>query len=434
MLCDAIAANWPALSGTFTSSISLSTPTHFPNGTRAVSRSLDFDDWSIERFKKSSDSRFVLRADLSRFYHTIYTHSLPWAIHTKQAAKADHSDNLYGNLIDKRVRNTQDQQTIGLPVGPDTSFILAEVVGARIDQELIADLGSISGIRYVDDFHLYFNTRSEAENAYSSLSRIAKAYELEVNERKTEIFEGPDTGEPPWKTALKLQPLRPPAVGQRFSLISFASKAFELAKEFPNEGVLTYAVKKAFSTPISQENEPIFEAFLRAALVQDTSTFPLVTKIIYDLNSGQQLVAQAELLQTLSTLALFHAPLRHQYEVSWILWIFKLLTAQVPGNVLDAVSRMEDPIVALVALDLRASGLASGLDTAHWAPLIAPEHLYGEHWLLAYEAVQKGWAQPQNNYVAADPFFGALLTSGVTFYEPPHDSGVSYVTLDAGWY
>jgi hypothetical protein len=61
-------------------------------------------------------------------------------------------------------------------------------------------MGSVKGIRYVDDFHLYFDTRADAEAGYSCLAQVAKRYELEVNDRKTEISEGPDTGEPLWKT------------------------------------------------------------------------------------------------------------------------------------------------------------------------------------------------------------------------------------------
>ncbi len=67
-----------------------------------------------------------MKTDLSRFYQTIYTHSLPWAIHGKAQAKENKENGLYGNKLDSCVRNTQDQQTIGLPVGPDTSFILSE--------------------------------------------------------------------------------------------------------------------------------------------------------------------------------------------------------------------------------------------------------------------------------------------------------------------
>jgi hypothetical protein len=77
LLSESIVQVWPDLRQILEASpISLSAPTVFPNGTRAVSRLADFEEWSTERFRRSSDSRFVLRTDFSSFYHTIYTHCL----------------------------------------------------------------------------------------------------------------------------------------------------------------------------------------------------------------------------------------------------------------------------------------------------------------------------------------------------------------------
>ena len=36
-------------------------------------------------------SPMIVRADISQFYGSLYTHSLPWALHTKAVAKASSS-------------------------------------------------------------------------------------------------------------------------------------------------------------------------------------------------------------------------------------------------------------------------------------------------------------------------------------------------------
>src|ERR1022692_4555816 len=115
----------------------------------------------------------MLPADFSRFYNSIYTHSIPWAIHGKVNARADREYALYGNRLDLRVRDTQDQQTGGIPVGPDTSFLLAEVIASAIDTELVQSVGELKGTRYIDDYHLYFGSAADAESALAELHRIA---------------------------------------------------------------------------------------------------------------------------------------------------------------------------------------------------------------------------------------------------------------------
>ena len=47
------------------------------------------------------------------------------------------------------------------------------------------------------------------------------------------------------------------------------------------------------------------------------------------------------------------------------------------------------------------------------------EHLYSENWLLAYEALVKGWlpSVDGSSYVSADPFFNTLAENGVEFYD-----------------
>jgi hypothetical protein len=108
-----------------------------------------------QRAARSVGKRFVLTADFSRYYPSIYTHAIPWAIHGKAAARADIT--LFGNRLDERIResqDSQDKQTGGIPIGPDTSFLIGEVVAAAIDRRLEDKIGKLHGTRFVDDYYL----------------------------------------------------------------------------------------------------------------------------------------------------------------------------------------------------------------------------------------------------------------------------------------
>jgi hypothetical protein len=88
----------------------------------ALRRKGSFEDLPMEKLRRSSATRFMVRADLSRFCQTLYTHGNPWALHGKVAGKSNKkAKSLVGNSIDAAVRNTQDEQTLGIPVGPETS-------------------------------------------------------------------------------------------------------------------------------------------------------------------------------------------------------------------------------------------------------------------------------------------------------------------------
>ena len=117
---------------------------------------------------------------VSRYYSTIYTHTIPWALHSKVRAKVDRSDKLCGNVIDKCVRNTQDKQTLGIPTGPDTSLIISEIIGTAMDIRLSNELKDIklNGYRYIDDYYLFFSNWAQAEQATSKIHSTAKHFEL----------------------------------------------------------------------------------------------------------------------------------------------------------------------------------------------------------------------------------------------------------------
>lgn len=113
-----------------------------------------------------------------------------------------------------------------------------------------------------------------------------------------------------------------------------------------------------------------------------------------------------------------HASAGHGSEVSWALWTLIAFNRQIQAEGASAISGMEDSAIALLALDANSRGLIpTGLDTSNWISHMDEQSLYGEHWLLSYEANVKGWLSGVTDHVSADDNFSILKKAGVEFYD-----------------
>lgn len=419
-LCKVIEDNWTEIDNFLSRTNStLTKPVISQDSKRAVSRLREFSYIPVQQAKDSTSARFVLRTDISRFYPTIYTHSIPWALHTKAVAKRDRTDHLYGNLLDKRIRNTMDAQTLGIPVGPDTSLIIAEIIATAIDVELKNKLGNIKGFRYMDDYYLYFSTKTEAESALSTLHSIMKDFELELNPNKTFIEELPEPLEHKWVSELRNYNIRESSKGQHTDLIGYFSRAFEYAKQYPNDRVLKYALSRIKNIEVKNENWSLYESLLLNSLIAEPSVIPTAAKILVKKRNEGHTLDINLISNTITEIIIHSMKFNYDHEVAWSLWMSKILNIEVQEIAAIEISRSDDNVVALAALDLLNSGLIpAGLDIARWKALMKSNELYTENWLLAYEANVKGWLPSASgrDYVSTDSFFGILKANNVEFY------------------
>ncbi|MDY0395590.1 RNA-directed DNA polymerase [Virgibacillus halophilus] len=198
LLARLIEDNWDNLEAHFSKSqFSLTTPHIFED---SIEPKYKMSEKINKRIHNLVLKRYILQADITRYYPSIYTHSIPWALHTKEVAKANTKDDRYfGNVIDRLTRNLQDGQTIGIPIGPVVSLIIQEIVGTIIDDEFKREYGDgLVGYRYTDDMEYYFSSSEEAERALNILNKTLKNYELDLNNTKTKIIKIPQILEPEW--------------------------------------------------------------------------------------------------------------------------------------------------------------------------------------------------------------------------------------------
>lgn len=421
LLAKEIIDNWSTISTKVSgTTIAATAPEHKVSG-RAIEGKHPQSARTMLALRNRLGRRFVLETDISRFYSSIYTHSIPWALHTKAIAKANRSrGSLLGNNLDYLVRMGQDGQTIGIPIGPDTSLVLAELLMQRCDNELIAKVPKLKGHRFIDDYELTFHTRAEAEDAFHLLEKTLGNFELALNPKKTKVLELPLKFEAAWATELRSHNIRASVSGQAVDLEALINKAFNLHSLYPGEAVLSYAIAKLRMVALHPDNWELFQQLLLLCVTPEPATFPYAIDLIIKWVNAGFSSAIPELQEVVNSIIVTHAPLAHSSEVSHALWASIALKLTLTSEAVSALSKADDSVIALMALDCESRGLMSAtLNKSNWLPHMNSTGLYDEHWLLSYEANIKGWLPSAGglDHVAADPNFGFLKASGVSFYD-----------------
>jgi hypothetical protein len=424
-LCWLVADEWVTIRKHIrTSKYTIEQPEITEYGKRAISPP-DFALVSLRRTEISAEFDHALVADISRFYGTLYTHAIPWALHSKVWCKQNLYEQLYqsslGNRLDVAVRKGQDNQTIGIPIGPDTSRVISEIVGVAIDHHVQTKLSldSRRAFRHVDDWYIGFDNAGQAEDAISTLATGCRDFELELNTEKTRTLHASSSVDNLWPAELREYRFGIGDIGQARSLEHYFIKAFQYANDNPDQNVLDFAVKRTKTARVTAKNWRGYETFLLKAARSNQTVIPAVVEILVSYNFGSFPLGRERIAALIHDLIRKNAPLANHAEVAWALFLAKALNIRLPKLVTGAVSQLESSTCALLALDLSQRGLVDGaLDLSLWQQSVTTQGLQSDMWLLGYEADLKGWltgATP--NYVDAHPYFGPLKAKRISFYD-----------------
>lgn len=416
-LSKAVIENWKLLRGTYKlSNYSESTPIEIRARRAVRTKSVSWDNFKFQLIDKSFDKRVELRLDIAQFYPAIYTHSIPWAILGKDKAKKLYNiastnkprwESLLrssqdarafrsANFIDTLVRNCNDRQSIGLCIGPDTSHILAEVIGNRIDLEIDQRLKNIphSGTRYYDDYYIYLNSVSEAENALKIIQQVLYEFQLETNENKVSIKELPFKYIEVWSEDFDKFLFDKVDRFELRNYFSLLHNSIQTNKK-NSSWVIKYALKrfKNGKTVIKLENWDTFLSFLLQTLIIDSSTINLIFEIIFIYEEYLDNKSKSKIKKVLVEIIEDHLVLNHSFEVSWSLWIFITFHIKCPKKIIESIFESKDSISKILCLHLIKDRLYEGRKPSFKAveALIKNSSTYGENWLLIYETIAKEW-------------------------------------------
>jgi hypothetical protein len=425
LLADEMARNWPQIQKW------LSRQTYSEDELRIggqFDRAIKGINFAVHRAKTSyleASSDWLVKTDISRFYPTIYTHSISWAAYGKNSVKAKLKtyEGSLGDRLDLLVRSCNRNQTIGIPVGPETSRIIAEIISSRIDFDFQSQLPGTQNEtvdRLQDDWTVGAKSLDQAENILSVISKCYREYGLEINGSKTSVTHLLATKQESWQSEISafLSHRRGPVSGTR--LREFLSLCIRLQLKTPSEAVLNYALAIVERMRFGKRDIEIVESFMLRAAAISPASMDRICRIILNIEFEVGGISKKRFSARFLGLAERHIENGSLYEVLWLLYTLRGL--KIPFNsrrLLDFAEDFPSSTLRLLLLDMGQLGLSvKSLPKAYWASQITEERVSSDWtWLYAYESIRKGWL-PDHNGVLARPFFKAMADRDVTFYDP----------------
>ncbi|PNM08738.1 DNA-binding protein [Yersinia enterocolitica] len=157
-----------------------------------------YESYEFHRLERKFSK--LMKLDISKCFGHIYTHSIFWAVKSKEYAKKNTSYNHFEGLFDKIFQNSNYGETNGILIGPEVSRIFAETIFQRIDLNIINKLSDVFELelekdysirRYVDDFFVFSTDNINLDKIEKVVSTELEKYKLYLNESKKEIMDRP---------------------------------------------------------------------------------------------------------------------------------------------------------------------------------------------------------------------------------------------------
>lgn len=387
-------------------------------GSRALVRP-SVDNRDAFRVELSSRREEYAAADLRAFFHSIYTHAIPWAIYGKDFAKTNRGPAEYGNLIDVLCRNAQDGQTVGLPVGPDTSRLIAEVIASAIDVRLcqLLAIGEQDASRYIDDYTLSSPTGESAHVLLAAVRSAAAEFELELNNDKTKIVPTSALHDVGWKEAARSKIPAAPAESADIQL--FFYEIGRLSAAHPDLNVEKYALQNARSVLVGAQSWDVVQRSLVNAYRRNASLVSFIVEVLILRQAARRDVDLEEMRETIESRLPVLVRSNRSGELIWLLFLAIRLGIRLSAASVRALSSMQNAFVALLTVCAGSRDLLERApNLGAWNASLTSDGLRGPMWLYAYEAVSKGFLpDARMDFIERDAYFSLLLPGKVQFLE-----------------
>ena len=161
---------------------------------------MNYKNWKVDGTPEPDlllGAKYLVHADISNCFPSIYTHALSWALVGKDEAKRNQTTHhQWYTQLDKYTRNIKHGETHGLLIGPHVSNLLSEIILVKIDKVLYEK--GWRYIRNIDDYTCYVSTYEQGQLFLIDLAEQLREYDLLLNHKKTSIKELPKASVEQW--------------------------------------------------------------------------------------------------------------------------------------------------------------------------------------------------------------------------------------------
>ena len=224
---------------------------------------MNYKNWRVDGTPESDllihdkgTSRFLVHADISTCFPSIYTHSIPWALVGKEKAKQTIGEEVWYNRIDQACSDMCNGETHGLLIGPHTSNLLSEIILTVVDKELY-DKG-YRYVRNIDDYDCYVDSHDEVQRFLRDLEYALREFDLPLNHKKTKMIELPIGIEKNWKHQLNdLPKVGKSGMVEYPQVNTFIDMALMLSTETGDFAIINYVIKKLKGLKLSANGKKL---------------------------------------------------------------------------------------------------------------------------------------------------------------------------------
>ena len=412
-LCKRLSENWDKLSHICENRNSREKPAKHDTGRLIMGKWEGLEQISVMNYSKLSDVRhrlkistgkfYRVKADITSFFPSIYTHSIPWVVVGRDKAKANAYEKLWYNQLDEAQRDVKRRETQGIPIGPATSHIISEFILFKVDEALREDY---QFVRYIDDYECYCETHEQAENFILDLTQELQKYLLSLNPKKVMIEELPLAYQDQWVTTLRNN-IPPRLQPSPRDIMNFLDLAVDLQRHYPEGSVLKYATRTlANSKKFDENSADFFLKYLIALAVHRPSVLPILCQVAKENGVGSELDIAPVLKQSIKS--------QRSDAICWSLYFMGIGGQKLGDDLAKRIIETGDcmSIAMLIALRQHEEKVVDFLNTK-----IDPDAYYhcDRYWILLHELASDC---PQFKRYRGDSGLKFLIEKKVHFIKP----------------